>query len=596
LKQDSSKIEMLNDALVCALGMSPLDKKKLRSKVGQEEKVEEIAKKTVDLVLGCDSKQNAKKTSVDSLILAELVPLFHSKTSSSDKISLLTVAAAAKLPITEIVHTFGTTEYMARKAIELHSLKGILARPEPKKSGNALTSEVVESVKRFYLRDSVSKQLPGKCDNFTVKVNGEKTIVQKRLLLQPLKFLHELYKEDYPLNDIGFTKFSSLRPRECVFPTSARTFSQCMCLLHTNPSLLLESIDLAKMTESWDKPLRGYADCIALMQCQPASEECHLRTCPHCPSVETLKNLLFEVISATDIESVTFHQWLTGNRSCSLEKLTKNVQEFVDLLAEQLEKLSPHSYIVKKQAEFVEQTQNSLKEGEVMLFLDFSENYTLQIQNAVQSYYWHQKQATVHVAVAVYKQNDKICTKNYVSLSDYLKHDTAAVHLYMSKVIAHIKNDLPFIIHKMFYVSDGCSGQYKNKFSLGNVLRHRKEYGIDAEWHFQGTAHGKSICDAIGGITKSVAFRATHQKSAAQQMTNAKELFEFLSERMKNVTFDLVDEVEHKAHKRELQEVFAKCKPIPGCRSFHAFIPDDAKSMNCKRHSMSSQSKCVKCF
>jgi hypothetical protein len=98
-----------------------------------------------------------------------------------------------------------------------------------------------------------------------------------------------------------------------------------------------------------------------------------------------------------------------------------------------------------------------------LVFLDFSENYTLKIQNAVQSYYWNQKQATVHVVVALYKQDGKILTKNYVSLSGYLKHDTAAVHLYMSKVIAHMKTDLPFTIHKIFYFSDGCGGQYKNR-------------------------------------------------------------------------------------------------------------------------------------
>lgn len=166
----------------------------------------------------------------------------------------------------------------------------------------------------------------------------------------------------------------------------------------------------------------------------------------------------------------------------------------------------------------------------------------------------------------------------------------------MSKVIAHMKDDLPFTIHKIIYFSDGCSGQYKNRFCMGNVLRHRREYGIDAEWHFHATAHGKNRCDAIGGIVKSVAFRATIQKSTEQQMTNAKELYEFLAVRMKNVTFDLVDEAEHKIHKREQQTVFAKCKPIPGCRSYHAFLPDDEKLMNCKHHSLSTESKCVQLF
>lgn len=291
--EDDERIDILNDALVNALGVSPLNKKKLRSEIGKGKKLMEITKKTFNLVLGGNDLPSRKTNPIDSLIIAELVPVFHLKTCNNDKISLLTIAAAAKLSITEITNTFGTTEYMAKKAIELYSSKGILAQPEPKKSGNAISPDVIKSVINFYLRDSVSKQLPGKCDNITLKVNGEKQIVQKRLLMQPLKFLHDMYREEHPLNDIGFTKFTLLRPRECVFPTSARTFSQCLCLIHTNPCLLLESIDLASMTALWEKPLAGYADCIALMQCQPATEECHLRTCPFCPSVETVKDQFF---------------------------------------------------------------------------------------------------------------------------------------------------------------------------------------------------------------------------------------------------------------------------------------------------------------
>lgn len=586
---------MLNEAFVNALGVSPLDKRKHRSEARKEKKMSEISEKTYNLILGCDEIPK-KINFADSLIISELVPLFHSKKCNNDKIYLLTVAAAAKLSITELVNTFGASEYMAKKAIELFSEKGILSQPNSKKSGNALSPEIVESVKRFYLSDSVSRQLPGKSDNLYVKIDGEKVLRQKRLLLQPLKFLYTMYMEVNPEHSIGFTKFTVLRPQECIFPDSARTLSQCMCLLHTNASLLFEAIDLSTMTASWDNPLKNASDCIALIQCNPPTEECNLRTCPHCPSIETFKELLFEVFCDSDFDSVTFHQWLSVNRTCSLEKITKCAQDFVHLLAEQLDKLSPHSYIAKKQSEFLSQTQDSLKEGEAIVLLDFSENYTLQIQNAVQSYYWHQKQTTLHVAVAVFRHDGKIVTRNYVSLSDYLKHDTAAVHLYMSKVIAHMKVDLPFTIHKIIYFSDGCSGQYKNRYSMGNVLRHRKEYGIDAEWHFHATSHGKNKCDAIGGIVKSVAFRATKQQNTANQMTNSKELYDFLSVRMKSVTFDLVDEAELKLHNREQQHVFAKCRPIPGCRSFHAFLPEDDKAMNCKRHSLSPTSKCVKVF
>lgn len=113
---DNDKIALLNDAFTNSLGISPLNKKKLRSEVGKEKKLHEIAEKTLNLVTGCEEKLPCKNNSADSLILAELVPLYHTKTSSSDKISLLTIAAAAKLTVSEMINMFGTTEYMARKS------------------------------------------------------------------------------------------------------------------------------------------------------------------------------------------------------------------------------------------------------------------------------------------------------------------------------------------------------------------------------------------------------------------------------------------------------------------------------------------------
>jgi hypothetical protein len=255
--------------------VSPLDKKKQRSQVEKDKKLQEITEKSYRLVTGSES---CIADSADSRIIAELVPIFHSKDSIREKMSLLTIAAAAKLSVAEIVKIFGTTEHFAKKALELHSSKGMLAQPEPKKAANVLAPEVIESVKQFYLRDSNSKQLPGKSDNITVKVAGEKVLMQKRLLLQPLKFLYDMFKEENPEMIIGFIKFTQLRPKECVFPTSARTFSQCMCLIHTNPNLILESIDIKSMTALWVKPINSCSDCISLMQCATPTEECHLRT------------------------------------------------------------------------------------------------------------------------------------------------------------------------------------------------------------------------------------------------------------------------------------------------------------------------------
>ena len=58
-------------------------------------------------------------------------------------------------------------------------------------------------------------------------------------------------------------------------------------------------------------------------------------------------------------------------------------------------------------------------------------------------------------------------------------------------------------LSKVIIFSDGCAAQYKSKlpfFFLSN-----REFPVAVEWHFFGSRHGKSLCDACGGVMKSLA-------------------------------------------------------------------------------------------
>ena len=55
-------------------------------------------------------------------------------------------------------------------------------------------------------------------------------------------------------------------------------------------------------------------------------------------------------------------------------------------------------------------------------------------------------------------------------------------------------------INKLYYVSDGCGGQYKNFKNFLNLCFHKEDYGIEAEWIFFATSHGKCFCDGIGRL------------------------------------------------------------------------------------------------
>ena len=54
----------------------------------------------------------------------------------------------------------------------------------------------------------------------------------------------------------------------------------------------------------------------------------------------------------------------------------------------------------------------------------------------------------------------------------------------------------------LLYFSDGCAGQCKNCKNFINLYDHLDNFGVDAEWIFFATSHGKSPCDGIGGFVK----------------------------------------------------------------------------------------------
>ena len=93
-----------------------------------------------------------------------------------------------------------------------------------------------------------------------------------------------------------------------------------------------------------------------------------------------------------------------------------------------------------------------------------------------------------------------ICNGNFVVFFESLQNDSIAVQFFNGKLIDHLKEKFGAEnVRKIFYFSDGTGSQYKDKYNLSNLVYHKKDFGIDAEWHFSATSHGKGAYDVIGG-------------------------------------------------------------------------------------------------
>ena len=146
--------------------------------------------------------------------------------------------------------------------------------------------------------------------------------------------------------------------------------------------------------------------------------------------------------------------------------------------------------------------KNSLQGQECIIILDFAENYSFLVQDTVQGFHCNNAQATIHPFFIYFvDQNDVLCHLSIACISDEKDHNTITVYAFIKVVLQCIREKLHGI-SKVYYFSDGCSGQYKNHKNLTNLLCHKADFSLKAEWHFVATSNGKNACDDVGGIIK----------------------------------------------------------------------------------------------
>ena len=262
-----------------------------------------------------------------------------------------------------------------------------------------------------------------------------------------------------------------------------------------------------------------YKKILSKVVCSLENRDCMLHHCEHCPGPEGVEAAIATYFKDNDPEElIEYKQWIHTDRD-TLETQQLSTEEYVEDIAAKLWNLSCHHYIAKHQSQHLKALKSDLKEGEFTILMDFAENYSFLVQEAVQDFHWENSQATVHPFVVYYRENEEVQCVNLCVISDCLRHDMITVHVYIGKVINYLKMQFSKISH-IHYFSDGSAAQYKNFKNFFNLC-HREE------WNFFGTSHGKSPCDGIGGTTKQLAARASLQRLYENQILTFKDLFNF---------------------------------------------------------------------
>lgn len=302
------KIDFINslNEILPLIGVTPIDPDKLKKSYKYRREMFEIissnlARKIFNVTRDLNNTAEAEVGDKNEM-LDQLKNKFIESTDKDLKMKILTVLPQS-WSLSKIVKEFKTTSHLAKFSKTLVEELGILSTPSKRVGTNVIDEEVKHTVRDFYLSDDCSYTLPGKRDFVTVDENNVKVGKQRRLILMNLAEAYALFKGKNSDCKIGFSKFASLRPPQCVLALKySGTLSVCVCSYHQNVKLIFEP-----MKKIFD--VDTYHDLISKMICESQKDDCFLRNCRNCPALSEMESYLGNVMEDKELNSVSYKQW-----------------------------------------------------------------------------------------------------------------------------------------------------------------------------------------------------------------------------------------------------------------------------------------------
>ena len=384
-----------------------------------------------------------------------------------------------------------------------------------------------EEVSNFLEETVNSTMMPGK------KYISKRTEKQKTVLNKTMKRLHQSYKTEKK-SKMSLSQFKKLRPKH-IKTRSKASWVQCLCEKCENLNLKREALEKI-CTVKFDDIYKM----VNLTLCNKPDDQkwhhkrCIDRECENCGTSKIQKVLIAQAPKHdTDVhwkvwENVTVK---TNSKRKMIVQKTGKIQELISQTLKELESFSQHIFLAKWQYHQYNELKNNLKEGTVVMTMDFSENYRCENQREIQSAHFGYSQLTLHPIMVNYicptESCNTVCTLFIDILSDDLTHDHFSVDTFSDAAIKYLENDQKLKIEKIIECTDGCTSQYKCCSSFLNLSLRSENIPVTRTYF--GPHHGKNRCDGEGAVIKSNATKAVQSLETVIQ--NATDMAEYCKKR-----------------------------------------------------------------
>ena len=407
--------------------------------------------------------------------------------------------------------------------------------------------ELKERVVEFFERDDVSRIMPGKQD--VTKVGDEKK--QTRVLNDYLRSLHEKYMTENPNEKCSLATFCKLRPRH-VKLTSLISRNTFLCQIHQNMALKL-------------KCLKSYNANIC------ANPERAGNSCTQDDMKVILEGMNVDVNADIEYDVWKRVECPDGKKRMKIVKIALKKDAFIELMVKEYTEFLGHIARVKTQYKELAAIKQNLPSDEVLVQMDFAENFTCQSLDEVQSAYWNSTCVTLHPTVVYYKDGDgSLMHRNHIFISDLLQHNANAVVAIIQKLAPIIKSDI-LNPEKIHYFTDSPTSQYRNRYIFDILCRHQHLFGMKAAWNYFESGHGKGPCDGLGGSAKRQA-----SESVRQGKVHIQDAYDFYkwattTNGHSSIQYHFYGQDDYNKAEQLLQE--RKVVAVPGTMKVHAAVP-----------------------
>ena len=270
------------------------------------------------------------------------------------------------------------------------------------------------------------------------------------------------FRHEHPEIDIKWNMFCDLRP-DHIEKVSYMKMKECLCTDHQNFGHLIKAL----------KKAGGFDFKVDADEFADKNDG------------ETVQAMLDSITC----KHVGFEKWkraydpLEDKYRQQLKKQSEEIDKFKPYFKKEFTKFSSHKERVVHQYT----ATRALKQvgpGKAALCMDFSESYTArESRRSTLHSHWNKASVLLHPMVLYYwdEKEETVKHQSYVYISHVDAKDSTMVFAMLKKFW---KNEFPKLgidIDEVFYITDGPTSQYRNKFMFWIVANHKELFGITAQ-------------------------------------------------------------------------------------------------------------------